>query len=328
MAYVLGVNAVFHDPAAALVVDGVTVAAAEEERFSRRKHGKPPVAFSTWELPELDPARVRWVPHHVAHAASATFASGYDPCSVLVLDGRGECASQLAARSAGGELEILAAQRLPHSLGILYEELTAHLGFRRSSDEYKVMAMASYGEPSFLDAFRELLRPDGEGGFSVGPIDFGAFAPALAPGAEFTPAHAALAASVQRRLEEILLELAGWLHERTGDRDLVMAGGVALNCVANSVLWREGPFDRIWVQPAAGDSGTALGAALHVAHQLGDAVAPMPTAALGRGWDEDALEQFLRVAQIDYERPGDVADEVARVLAGNGVVAWFQGRSE
>src|SRR5215217_1197408 len=277
MPTVLGINAVFHDPAAALVVDGETVAAAEEERFSRRKHGKSPVPFSTWELPEqamafclseagldaadldavaysydpdlapqpdgditaadweglrtlyarraplflqaslpgLDPATVRWVPHHVAHAASATFASGLDPCSVLVLDGRGERASHLAGRSVGGELEILAAQRLPHSLGLLYEELTAHLGFRRSSDEYKVMAMASYGEPEHLDEFRRLVRADGDGGFVVEPVDFSAFAPALAPGAEFTPRHAALACTVQRRLEEVLLELAGWLHERT-----------------------------------------------------------------------------------------------------------------
>src|SRR5215216_4978718 len=314
---VLGINAVFHDPAAALVVDGVTVAAAEEERFSRRKHGKPPVAFSTWELPEqsmawclaeagiepaqldavaysydpelafqpdaditaaeweglrtlyarraplflrsclpgVDPDCVRWVPHHVAHAASATFASGIDPCGVLVLDGRGERASHLAGRFAGGELEILAAQELPHSLGLLYEELTAHLGFRRSSDEYKVMAMASYGEPSFLGPLRELVRADGAGGFVVEPVDFAGLAPALAPGAVFTALHAALACSVQRRLEEVLIELARWLHERTGDRDLVMAGGVALNCVANSRVWREGPFERIWAQTASGDAG-------------------------------------------------------------------------
>jgi carbamoyltransferase len=387
---VLGINAVFHDPAAALVVDGVTVAAAEEERFSRRKHGKPAVAFSTWELPErsmewclaeariepaeldavaysydpdlafqpdgditaadweglrtlyarraplflrsalpgLDPGRVRWVPHHVAHAASATFASGMDPCSVLVLDGRGERASHLAGRSVAGELEILAAQELPHSLGLLYEELTAHLGFRRSSDEYKVMAMASYGEPSFLDRLRELVRADGRGGFAVEPVDFSALAPALAPGAEFTARHAALACSVQRRLEELLLELAGWLHERTGDSDLVLAGGVALNCVANSRLWREGPFERIWVQPAAGDSGTALGAALHVAHALGDAPAPMESAALGRGWDDAALAARLGTAEVAFEQPADVADAVAEALAANQVVAWFQGRSE
>src|ERR687890_384993 len=353
---VLGINAVFHDPAAALVVDGRTVAAAEEERFSRRKHGKAPVAFSTWELPEqamtwclaeagiapadldavaysydpdlavqpdgditaasweglrtlyarraplflttalpgLDPGCVRWVPHHVAHAASATFASGFDPCSVLVLDGRGERASHLAGAFSGGALEPLAAQALPHSLGLLYEELTAHLGFRRSSDEYKVMAMASYGEPEFLDAF-----------------DLAAFAPPLAKDAEFTPRHAALAATVQRRLEEVLLELAGWLHERTGDRDLVLAGGVAVNCVANLRLWREGAVERVWVQPAAGDAGTAYGAALYVAHALGDDVRPMPTAALGRGWDEDALAGWLTTAGVPFERPEDLADTVA-----------------
>ena len=387
---VLGINAVFHDPAAALVVDGITVAAAEEERFSRRKHGKTPVPFSTWELPEqaiawclreaglgaadldavaysYDPdlalqpdgditaadweglrtlyarraplflrsvlpgvaaEKFRWVPHHVAHAASAHFASGWDPCSVLVLDGRGERASHLAGRAVGGDLEVLATQSLPHSLGLLYEELTAHLGFRRSSDEYKVMAMASYGKPAFLEALRELVRADGSGGFVVEAFDFARFAPVLAPGQEFAAVHADLASSVQKRVEEVVIDLARWLHEQTGDSDLVMAGGVALNCVANSRLWEEGPFERIWVQPAAGDSGTAYGAALHVAHQLGDKVAAMPTAALGRGWDDDELEQFLRVAQIDYERPADVADEVARTLADNGVVAWFQGRSE
>ena len=387
---VLGINAVFHDPAAALVVDGRTVAAAEEERFSRRKHGKAPVAFSTWELPEqamafcleqaglapqdldavaysydpdlapqpgaditagdweglrtlyarraplflktalpgLDPECVRWVPHHVAHAGSATFASGFDECAVLVLDGRGERASHLAGRFSGGDLEVLAAQELPHSLGLLYEELTAHLGFRRSSDEYKVMAMASYATPDHLDAFRELVRADGEGGFRVDTVDFSRFAPPLAPGAEFTPAHAALASTVQARLEEVLIDLARWLHDRTGARDLVMAGGVALNCVANSRLWREGPFERIWVQPASGDAGTALGAAMQVAHGLGDAVEPMGTAALGRGEDDDALAARLRTAGVPFERPDDLPGAVADVLAADGVVAWFQGRSE
>jgi carbamoyltransferase len=390
MPAVLGVNAVFHDPAAALVVDGQIVAAAEEERFSRRKHGKVPVAFSTWELPDaamafclreaglepadldavaysydpdlghapgtditaaqweglrtlyvqrvplflrtslpgLDPACVRFVPHHVAHAASATFASGFDPCSVLVLDGRGERASHLAGAFDDGRLDILAAQELPHSLGLLYEELTAHLGFRRSSDEYKVMAMASYGRPAFLPAFRDLVRVDHRGGFTVAPLDFSRFAPALAPDGEFTGAHADLAATVQARLEEVLLELAGWLHARTGDGDLVLAGGVALNCVANSRLWREGPFERVWVQPAAGDSGTALGAALQMARELGDRPGPMPSAALGRGWDDEAIEARLRMAGVPYERPDDVADATAEVLAANGVVAWFQGRSE
>jgi carbamoyltransferase len=386
----LGVNAVFHDPAAALVVDGVTVAAAEEERFSRRKHGKDPVAFSTWELPEraarwclehariapdqldavaysydpalattpsedilggaweglrtlfteraplflstalpgLDPERVRFVPHHLAHAASAYLAAGFESCAVLTVDGRGEATSGLAGHARDGSLEVLAEQPLPHSLGLVYESLTGHLGFRRASDEYKVMALASYGEPRWLDELRETMHADRAGGFVAEPPDWERFAPAVRGGADWGREHADLAATVQRRLEEVLLELAGWLHERTGERRLAMAGGVALNCVANSRLWREGPFDEIWVQPAAGDSGTALGAALYVAHEQGETVEPMSTAALGRGWGPDELEAWLEHAALPYERPDDVAEEAAEVLSRNGVVAWFQGRSE
>jgi carbamoyltransferase len=390
---VLGINAIFHDPAAALVVDGEIVAAAEEERFSRRKHGKPPVPFAAWELPEhaarwclakggiraeeldavaysydpalvdepggggaditrdgweplrslyarraplflqaalpgLDPAKVRFVPHHVAHAASAHLAAPFRSSSVLVLDGRGERASHLAGRSVGGDLEILAAQELPHSLGLLYEEVTAHLGFRRSSDEYKVMALAAYGRPVWLPELREAVRAMPDGGFTVLPVELGTLAKRRRPDERCTGEHADLAASVQRRLEEVLLDLARWLHSRTGDRDLTMAGGVALNCVANSVLAEQGPFERIWVQPAAGDAGTALGAALHVAHAMGDAVRGMRTAALGRSWSDDELAAWLTTARIPYERPDDLADAVAEVLARNGIVAWFQGRSE
>jgi carbamoyltransferase len=386
---VLGVNAVFHDPAAALVVDGVTVAAAEEERFNRRKHGKDPVAFSTWELPEqaarwcldhaglepgdidavaysydpelapadgeatrdeweglrtlyarraplflrsalpgLDPARVRFVPHHVAHAASAHLASPFESSTVIVLDGRGERTSYLGGRYEGLRLEKLKAQELPHSLGLLYEEATEHLGFRRSSDEYKVMALASYGEPEFLDALRERVRLDGDGGYHTDPVDWESFLPRREKGDDWGGEHAALAASVQRVLEETLLGLAAWLHERTGDRTLTMAGGVALNCVANSVLWRESPFEEIWVQPAAGDSGTALGAAQHIACALGDEVEPMESAALGRSWSEEELGGWLQRAGLAAERPANVADAVAEILANDGIVAWFDGRSE
>jgi len=390
MATVLGINAVFHDPAAALVVDGRIVAAAEEERFTRRKHGKTPVPFSTWEVPELaagwclsehgltpsdldavaysydpelapdpcpditadgweglrtlfvrraplflasalpglDPSVVRFVPHHVAHAASAYLAAPGDATSVMVLDGRGEQASYLAGRAEGGELEILADQRLPHSLGLLYEEVTEHLGFRRSSDEYKVMALASYGSPRFLQRLRRAVRTDGEGGFVVDPIDLDELVAPRRVGAPIDPHHADLAASVQRRLEEILLELARWLHGRTGDRSVALAGGVALNCVANQRLATSGPFETVWVQPAAGDAGTALGAALHTAHALGDDVRPMTTAALGRQWGDDELERWLQTARLDYERPSDLAGAVADALADDGIVAWFQGRSE
>src|SRR4051794_29212961 len=388
---ILGINSVFHDPAAALVVAGVPVAAAEEERSSRRKHGKEPVPFSTWELPVaaarwclaqagvepeevdavaysyaprlapqpdgditsakweglrtlyaaraprfmaaelpgLDPDRAHFVAHHVAHAASAHLAAPHHSSAVLVVDGRGERASHLAGHArADGSLEVLATQSLPHSLGLLYEELTAHLGFRRSSDEYKVMAMAAYGRPAHLDALRAAVAVTADGGFRTAPIDWSAFAPALRDGDEWTPAHADLARTVQERLEEVLLDLAGWLHERTGERCLTMAGGVALNCVANSRIWRDGPFDDVWVQPAAGDAGTALGAALHVAHALGGDVRPMPTAALGRSWDDDELAAWLTRAGVEFERPDDLAEAVARELAQDGIVAWFQGRSE
>jgi carbamoyltransferase len=388
---VLGVNAAFHDPSAALVIDGVTVAAAEEERFNRRKHGKAPVPFTTWEVPQqaaawclehaglspaeldavaygydpslapslsgdvtageweqlrtlyvqraplflksalpgLDPSIVRFVPHHLAHAASAYHAAPHDRSAVLVLDGRGERASSLAAHWDGRRLETLAIQSLPHSLGLLYEGVTEHLGFRRASDEYKVMALAAYGEPAFLPEMRRLVGTTGDGRFTVEPIDWSAFAPRRRTSeGDWSQGHADLAATVQVRLQEVLLDLIRWLYERTGEPTLTMAGGVALNCVANSVLAREGPFERIWVQPAAGDSGTALGAAMHVAHELGDRIEPMPGAALGRGWSDDEIEDALRRADLRYTRSSDPAEDVGRALAEDAVVAWFHGRSE
>jgi carbamoyltransferase len=386
----LGINAVFHDPAAAIVVDGAVVAAAEEERFTRRKHGHANVPFAAWEVPEramrwcleragleigdidavgysydpalapapngsvthdgweplrtlyaqraplflqtalpgLEASRVRFVEHHVAHAASAHLAAPFESCAVMTLDGRGERTSHLAARAErDGSLEVLAGQALPHSLGLLYEELTEHLGFHRSSDEYKVMAMAAMGEPRFLPFFAERVRADGEGGFVTEPIDWSSLVPRVR-GEDWQPAHFDLACSVQRRLEEVLLELARWLHGRTGERALALAGGVALNCVANARLADEGPFEEIWVQPASGDSGTALGAALHLAAREGDEVAPMSGAALGRSFTDDELAAELRRAGVEAERPTDLAGAVADVLAGGGVIGWFEGRAE
>jgi len=191
-----------------------------------------------------------------------------------------------------------------------------------------VMALASYGEPRFADELRRLVPIDGEGGYRVAPVDLERFAPALGPGGELDAAHADLASSVQLRLEEVLLDLGRFLHERTGERVLTMAGGVALNCVANRRLLAEGPFEEIWVQPAAGDAGTALGAAMAVAAQLGGDVAPIDGVDLGRGFADAELERLLQVAELAHDRPDDVAEEVAEVLAGGGVVAWFQGRSE
>ncbi|GAA2783761.1 hypothetical protein GCM10020219_064050 [Nonomuraea dietziae] len=210
----------------------------------------------------------------------------------------------------------------------MYEDVTEHLGFLRSSDEYKVMALASYGTPRHLDVLRELVTTTGDGGFRIEPIDWGGFAKRLDRGETWTADHADLAASVQARLEEVLLELAFWLHERTGARRLAMAGGVALNCVANTRLVAEGPFEDVWVQPAAGDSGTALGGALHLSQAHGEPVAPMRGADLGRRWSEGELAAWLDVARVPYSRPEDLAGEVARALNDDLIVAWFQGRSE
>ena len=390
---ILGINAVFHDPAAALVVDGQIVAAAEEERFSRRKHGKQAVAFSTWEmptaaarwclqqggitaadldavgysydpalaevpggvldgqdrdwehlrtlyarrapqflaaaLPGLDPGIVRHVRHHIAHAASTSLASPQPDSAVLVVDGRGESTSMLAGEYRDGKLDILAVQQLPHSLGLLYEGLTEHLGFKRSSDEYKVMAMASYGTPAYVDRLRELVYSCGDATFRTEPLDWSEFAaPRDAGETQLDPAHADLACSVQRVLEEVLLELVCWLRTRSSADTLCLAGGVALNCVANTRLFADGGFGRVWVQPASGDAGTALGAALALAAEHREPIAPMPSASLGRGWSDKQIAAVLDEADIRYDRPDDIATAVADALAGNLLVGWFQGRSE
>ncbi|HKH50635.1 MAG TPA: carbamoyltransferase N-terminal domain-containing protein, partial [Mycobacterium sp.] len=396
---ILGINAVFHDPAAAVVVDGQIVAAAEEERFTRRKHGKQAVPFSTWELPiesarwclaqagltpadldavgysydprlmddttadldgldrdweylrtlyaerapqflqsalpGLDPGIVRHVRHHVAHAASSALASPHPDCAVLVADGRGERTSMLAGSYRDSKIDVLATQELPHSLGLLYENLTEHLGFKRSSDEYKVMAMASYGTPRFADQFRELVYARGDGGFRTEPVDWNAFTPARKAGAgkghaldRPDPQHADLACSVQLVVEEVLLDLVGWLRQHTDHENLCLAGGVALNCVANSKLYARGGFADVWVQPAAGDAGTALGAALALAGKAGEPIAPMPSAQLGRGFSDEEIEATLREAALPYERPAEYAAAVGDALAEDQLVGWFQGRAE
>ena len=285
--------------------------------------------FLATALPGLDPSRVRYVPHHVAHAASAGLAAPYDgDCAVLVLDGRGERHSHLAGRFCGGTLETLYSQQLPHSLGLLYEDATSHLGFLRSSDEYKVMALASYGKPRHLDYLRQFVHATGDGGFRSVGVDWHELAPPRSADDSWTADHADLASSLQTVLEEVLLELTSWLYERTHARNLTLAGGVALNCVANTRIFTESGFDSVWVQPAAGDAGTALGGALFVAQQLGEPVPAFPGADLGREWSDDDLEGALRTAKIPYDRPADIAEAVAEELARDGIVAWFQGRSE
>ncbi|MFZ5520791.1 MAG: carbamoyltransferase [Pseudomonadota bacterium] len=442
----LGINAAFHDSSAAIVVDGRVVAAAEEERFTRIKHGKRPVPFSAWELPfnaidfclqqagvtladvdhvaySYDPRRFlreravgdtitlplepsaqgkgvwenpwdplfisyilnaprqlasgaphhlkkrfagvrhdgpfKWhfVDHHHAHQASAFLASPFESCAVMTLDGRGEEATTTYGVYKGGPIDVegrgaeqgryrgLGEVCMPHSLGMLYERVTSHLGFLHSSDEYKVMALAALGKPVHADALRRAVRIQGGGHYEIEPIDLNALVPQRERGGELGEAHFNLAASLQVVLEETIIQLATWLREASGERHLAMAGGVALNCVANARLRDSGVFDQVWVQPAAGDAGTALGAALWVdARQRSGAAVSEPAmpsdvplaprvwrmehAYLGPGYSDEEIEAFLKWAKLPYRRLNDMARETAEILAQDRIIGWFQGPME
>jgi carbamoyltransferase len=399
----LGINAAFHDSSACLVRDGELVAAAEEERFTRVKHGKRPLPFTTWELPwhavdyclaeagvELadldhvayayDPAiphggprgspweplarlyvgraermlvdgaphhiaarfrgakrqrRWRWhfLEHHLCHEASAFLAAPFESCAVLTLDGRGERATTSYGHYAHGRYERLGQVEMPHSLGLLYEQVTDYLGFLRSSDEYKVMALASFGQPVHADAFRRMVRVSDDGRYEIGGVDLAAlFGPARERGAPLRQRDFDVARSLQLVLEETAVQLARWLRQRTGERALAMAGGVALNCVMNSRIRDEAGFDEVWVQPAAGDAGTALGAALWTdARERSGGGARrwrMQHAFYGPAFDEAEIEAFLRRAGLRYRRAPDLPKEAARLLAEDRILGWFQGRME
>jgi carbamoyltransferase len=280
--------------------------------------------------------RYRWhfVAHHLAHAASAFHASPFDRAAVLTLDGRGEKATTGYAVGSGRELEWLGQVHMPHSLGLLYEQVTAYLGFLHSSDEYKVMALASYGKPRHLADFREIVRLGADGQYTIGPARLEErFGPARRRGGPLEQRHFDIAHSLQVVLEETVLELARWLHGASRQDDLCMAGGVALNCVMNARVRDRGPFRRVWVQPAAGDAGTALGAALWIdAHERGDAgrarAYRMDHALLGPAFGDGEIEAFLKWSKLPYRRLADVAEETAEVLARDRVIGWFQGRME
>jgi carbamoyltransferase len=423
----LGINAAFHDSAAAVVVDGRLVAAAEEERFTRIKHAKRPLPFTAWELPfhaidyclaaagvalsevdnvaySLDPQRfirgriptgsvtlplqpsahdagpwdsvwdplfavhvsnaprqlasgaphhlkkrfagVRpddppfefvFVDHHACHQASAYLAAPYERCAVMTLDGRGEDATTTYGRWRDGRYEPIGEVVMPHSLGLLYERITSHLGFLHSSDEYKVMALAALGRPTMLDAFRSLIRVGAEGRYEISPFDAAElFGPARERGATLEQRHFDLTASLQAALEETVLDLSRWLARASSERRLAMAGGVALNCVMNAKLRDAGIFDEIWVQPAAGDAGTALGAALMVDLKQRSVArgAPAPRkwtmehAYWGPEYGDDAIEELLQWAKLPYRRMNDVAGETATLLVRDKIIGWFQGRME
>lgn len=420
--FTLGINAVYHDSSACLVEDGRVIAAAEEERFTRIKHAKRPLPFSTWELPfhaidyclgsadleladvdhvaySYDPfqlldataadgtlqlplqpsaqrhagpshtspwdplflsyvvnaprqladgaphhlgARFRkqdapgyqwhFVDHHLCHEASAYYPSPFESAAVLTLDGRGERATASYGIGRGNGYERLAQIDLPHSLGLLYEDVTRYLGFLHSSDEYKVMALASFGQPRLLDDFRAIVRCGQDGDYRIAPAELERrFGPARVRGGPLEPRHFDIACSLQAVLEETVLHMAQWLHARTGERHLCLAGGVALNCVMNGKLREYGPFEDIWVQPAAGDAGTALGAAMWIdAGQRPQARRDysMDHAFLGPAYDDAKIEHLLQRSKLRYRRVTDVADYAARLLAQDRIIGWFQGAME
>ncbi len=420
--FTLGINAAYHDSAACLVQDGLVIAAAEEERFTRVKHGKRPVPFSTYELPynaidfclreasirladvahvaysydpylllgrhanastitlPLEPSAYpvpaewesawdplflasivnaprhlaggaplhlrarfcgarpdgpyRWhfVEHHVAHAASAFLPSPFESAAVMTLDGRGERATTSYYVGSGATMERLGQVNYPHSLGLLYERVTEYLGFLPSSDEYKVMALASFGHPAYRDAFRDLIHLDAHGSYTIAPLSLEErFGPARERGARLERRHYDIAASLQAALEDVVLELAHWLHAATAQEDLCLAGGVALNCVLNARLRDRSPFKRIWVQPAAGDAGTALGAALWIDTRERAGAGSryqMDHAYLGPAYSDAEIERFLQWSKLPYRRLRDVAGEATGLLAANKIVGWYQGRME
>lgn len=278
------------------------------------------------------PYRWHYVEHHRAHEASAFLAAPFDECAVLVMDGRGERACTSYGVFEHGRYARIGQVDFPHSLGLLYESVTAHLGFLHSSDEYKVMALAPFGRPVFANRLRECVRYRGGGSYDVTEPDWRQlFGPPREPGESFGQRHMDIACSLQAVLEEAVFALADWLHVESGSAKLAMAGGVALNCVLNGRLRARGPFAQVWVQPAAGDAGTALGAALWVdASERGWPARRwrMDHAFLGPAFDEREIEAQLRAAGLAFERPDDIAQEAAALLAGGKVLGWFQGRME
>ncbi len=417
MTAILGISAFYHDSAAALVVDGNIVAAAQEERFTRKKHDaafparavafclaeaglrpedldyvvfydKPftkfdrlletylafaPAGFRSFRLAMplwlkeklhlrrtlrrhlagADRARLIFTDHHESHAASAFFPSPFERAAFLTLDGVGEWSTATFGTGEGNQLAFLRQLRFPHSLGLLYSAFTYYCGFKVNSGEYKLMGLAPYGQPVFLEQILTQLldlRPDGSfrmhleyfnycQGLTMTSEKFHRLfgGPPRAPEAMLEQRHMDLAASIQQATEEIVLRMAREVHRQTGMNHLVMAGGVALNCVANGRLLREGPFDNIWIQPAAGDAGGALGAALFVWYQLLDNVRQpadrdsQQGSFLGPCFDSDSIEAFLSGMDAPHQRFPDEAELLARVaqlLAAGKVVGWFHGRME
>lgn len=414
---VLGLSAFYHDSAAALIQDGEIIAAAQEERFTRRKHDpgfprnavayclreggidtdeldyavfyeRPLVkferlletylAFAPSGFQSFNKAMPLWVnhklhmpqriaaelgdgflgqlcftDHHESHAASAFFPSPFEEAAILTLDAVGEWGTSSIGTGQANKITVTQEMRFPHSLGMLYSAFTYYTGFKVNSGEYKLMGLAPYGEPKYVDAiFQKIadVREDGSLWLDMSYFNycqgltmtsekfhdvFGG--PPRKAEAVITQKEMDLAASIQMACEEVVLRAARHAHGLTGMRNLVMAGGVALNCVANGRVLREGPFDNIWIQPAAGDAGGALGSALLIWHHMLDQPrAPnshdsQKGSLLGPAFSNDEIGVFLDSVGASYEYVGDEAilvDRVARLLDEEKIIGWFQGRME
>jgi carbamoyltransferase len=292
--------------------------------------------------------------HHQSHAASAFYPSPFEEAAVLVVDGVGEWATASLGYGKGASLEMTDEIRFPHSIGMLYSAFTYYLGFKVNDGEYKMMGLAPYGEPKFADLILDKLidlKPDGSFRLKMDYFNYctgltmtnGRFdklfgAPPRPPESLLTQRDMDLASSVQLVTEEMMLRLARTLHKRTGSKNLCMAGGVALNCVANGRILREGPFENVWIQPAAGDAGAAIGIAMDACYRLGDAAVTrspgnddaMKGAYLGPAFGMEAVRAALAARSAVFEEMDDAAliDTVAAALAQDKVVGWFQGRME
>ena len=414
---ILGISAFYHDSAAALVRDGEIIAAAQEERFTRKKHDnrfpsnavdyclgaggltsdkldyvvfyeKPLLKFErlletyigyaprgfgqflmsmpSWlrqklYLPrEMDKAlhnkykgRYIFTEHHESHAASAFFPSPFEQAAILTLDGVGEWATGSFGVGRGNKIELAQVMQFPHSLGLLYSAFTYFTGFRVNSGEYKMMGLAPYGEPKYHDLIMEkLIDLKEDGSFR---LDLSYFpychktvmissrfeklfgGPARRPEVPLSQREMDIAASIQTVTEEIMLRVSRYVHRQTGMKNLALAGGVALNCVGNGRILREGPFDNIWIQPAAGDAGGALGAALFVWYQLldnerkADRHDKQRASLLGPEYSNEQIRRFLDSVSAKYQVFSDEQALFARVadLIDQGkVIGWFQGRME
>ena len=273
-----------------------------------------------------------YVDHHLAHAASAFLCSPYTEAAIMTIDGRGENVSTTYYKGNGNAIEKISEVLIPNSLGLLYEAVTSHLGFLHSSDEYKVMALASYGKAEYLDAFRLMIHIGENGTYTIDAYKLEEkFGPRRKRNEPFTEKHFDIAYSLQKVLEETVLQLVDWLHRATGEENLCLAGGVALNCVLNAVIRDKSGFKNIWIQPAAGDSGTALGAALWIDAQLrktSERKFEMTHAYWGPEYMDKEVEKFLKWTKVRYRKLDNVAEETAKVLAENKIIGWYQGRME